>query len=80
MSINRIREILYSALDRMVPNVKEKFYDKAKSAIDRALEEYSTGLISDRNLYYEILGMMYEYLIPLTPRDIKELKELLKVD
>jgi hypothetical protein len=41
------------------------------------LRQLREGRVTPEEAYYELVGVAYEHLVPITPRDMSELKRLL---
>jgi len=76
----KIKAIIERALKRMHPDLLAKYYrDGIDGYLEEVLEEYEKGNIGTEALYYIILGVAYDYMIPLSPRDVKEIREVLGI-
>lgn len=79
--VDKIKSIINEALKRMHKDLLARYYrDGMDGYIDEVLELYEKGELGSEALYYIILGIAYEYTIPISPRDLKEIRRLLEIE
>ena len=48
------------------------------SKVEQVLRQLEEGRITEEDAYYELVGIAYEHIVPLSPGDLARLKKLLK--
>jgi uncharacterized protein YjiS (DUF1127 family) len=76
----RVVEIFEKAIDRALRPWTEGERRKVRELVQKTLRLLSEGRISREDAYYQLLGIANEYLVPLSPRDVSELKRILGVE
>ncbi len=69
---------------RRIESMNEEQRSKAEKddvlgLIEETLDLIRTGTITEEQAFYTILGIAWDYMIPLTPRDIKKIREALGI-
>jgi len=78
---DRIKEIINNALKRMHKDLLARYYrDGIDGYLDEVLELYENEELGNEALYYIIMGIAYEYSIPLSPKEVKELRRILEIE
>jgi len=78
---DRIKEIINNALKRMHEDLLARYYrDGIDGYLDEVLELYDNGELGSEALYYIIMGIAYEYSVPLSPREVKQLRRILEIE
>ena len=57
-------------------SVSEK--EEVLRKVSEVLKQLSEGKISEEDAYYQLVGIAYEHIVPLSPGDLARLKELLR--
>ena len=78
MSLNsKILDIFRQAINRAIlPSTRAREED-ILAKVEGILNAVRTGRMSREEAYYALIGLAQEYLIPLTPRDVGELRRAL---
>jgi hypothetical protein len=69
--------IFEKAIDRALKKWTEDEKERVLGMVRSVIKQLSEGKITSEDAFYELVGIAYEYLVPITPRDEAELKKLL---
>jgi|GEM_PF-4043046 len=77
MTRQEVLDTLKEAINRADEKVKERIN---KDDVIPYLEEVAEDkMIGDEAFYYIIMGIAWEYQIPLKPREVKKIRDLLDI-
>jgi len=57
-------------------SVSEK--EEVLRKVSGVLKQLGEGKVSEEDAYYQLVGIAYEHIVPLSPGDLARLKELLR--
>jgi len=78
---DQVKDIINNALKRMHKDLLARYYrDGIDGYLEEVLELYENGELGSEALYYIIMGIAYEYSVPLSPREVKQLRRILEIE
>jgi len=74
---SQVLEIFKRAIDRAIlPSTREK-KDEILAKVEEVLSGLKTGRLKPEEAYFALIGIADEYVVPLTPKEVMELRRLL---